>query len=195
MPAMIVGYTRVHAHDVSLLTQQRAALRAAGCETIYVDRGAGRRLPQLTRAVKRLGRGDVLVVQKLDRLGRGLGELVDSVRAIEARAAHLRSLDDALDTSAAVTVFQVMAIFAAADRSQRGERARHGVTAAKQRGKPLGRPLKLSSAQVRAADERIDAGDSAVEVARSFGVSPLTLRRALAQLQSPRLGSQQERSV
>jgi len=177
---MIVGYARTSANDESSIRLQDVALRAAGCESIYVDRGAGHRLPQLSRALSVLSRSDVLVVRKLDRLGRGLADVIGLLRAIAARGAHLRSLDDAIDTTTAAgtALFRLIGAIDEADRLQRGERALGGVRAAKQRGQRLGRPPKLTPSQVRAADKRILAGEGLADVAGSLNVSALTLRRA-----------------
>jgi DNA invertase Pin-like site-specific DNA recombinase len=180
IPRMILGYARVSAGDKTPTTQ-RDALLAAGCETVFTDLGIGRRLPELDRALKRLQPGDVLVVRKLDRLGRGLNDMIENVKRIEERGAHLRSIEDAIDTTAKVgrSVFQVIAAIAAVDRSHRGERARNSMKAAKQRGQHVGRPPKLKPEQVLKASERISNGEEPADVARDLGVSPLTLRRAL----------------
>jgi len=177
---MIVGYARTSVNDESSFQLQNVALRAAGCESIYVDHGVGHRLPQLSRALSVLSCSDVLVVHKLDRLGRGLTDVISLLRAIAARGVHLRSLDDAIDTTtvAGASLLRLISAFDEVDHLQRGERARGGVRAAKQRGQKLGRPPKLTPVQVRAADKRILAGEDLVDVAGSFSVSALTLRRA-----------------
>jgi DNA invertase Pin-like site-specific DNA recombinase len=193
-PMMLVGYARANADD-GYTAEQCAALLGAGCAPIYIDRGVGGRLPQLQRALGRLSRGDVLVVHKLDRLGRGIADVVGLVREIEAREAHLRSLCDAIDTTSTSgsEVFRVMAAIADAQRSQRGDAARGGMRAAKQRGRMLGRPPKLSPEQVRVAERRVNAGEAEVDVARAFGVSRLTLRRAFqARLLTARKSDRQQ---
>jgi DNA invertase Pin-like site-specific DNA recombinase len=177
-PLMLVGYVRTSTADDDAF--QGALLRNAGCQVIYTDRTMGPRLPQLRRAVSALGSGDVLVVRKLDRLGHGIGDVIGLLRQIEARQAHLRSLEDALDTTArsGALIFRLASAIADADRQHRGARARDGMKAAKERGQPLGRPPKLSAKQVRLADARVADGEALADVARSFGVSALTLRRA-----------------
>ena len=176
---MILGYARVSPDQN--LSLQADALRAAGCETVFADHGVGRRLPELERVLKRLRAGDVLVVTKLDRLGGGFNELIDLVKQIEERGAHLRSLADSIDTTTGDGrfVFQTMRMLAEFARGQRSERARSSMKAAKMRGQHLGRPPKLTPEQVRVAVERVNtAGEEPDDVARSFGVSPLTLSRA-----------------
>lgn len=177
---MMIGYLRLSTADQTG-SARSAALRSAGCRALLIDRGPGRRLPELERAVQRLHRGDVLVVDRLDQLGFELADVIARVKQIDARGAHLRAIESGIDTTSTGgrAVFQVVAAIAEVDRSQRSERAVRGMRAAQQRGKHVGRPPKLNSEQIHIASSRIAEGEELVDVARSFQVSALTLRRAL----------------
>lgn len=95
-----IGWARVSTHDQDPALQ-RDALAAAGCERVFEDRASGARAdrPGLTQALTYLRRGDVLVAWKLDRLGRSLSHLIDTVGDIEARGVGLRSLTEGIDTT------------------------------------------------------------------------------------------------
>jgi DNA invertase Pin-like site-specific DNA recombinase len=177
---VIAGYVRVSS-GIPDSAQQQAALRAAGCTSIYVDDSQGRDFPARAKALKRLRASDVIVVQRLDRLGASFGDVIRVVQQIEARGAHLRSLLDLIDTTkrGGADVFRALTALAVVARSERVERARHGMQAAKQRGQAVGRPRKLSVEQVQAAGVRFLAGEEIVDIAASLGVSALTIRRAL----------------
>jgi DNA invertase Pin-like site-specific DNA recombinase len=176
---MLIGYARIAVGDEDL-SQQMDALRSAGCAQVYADGHGQVRQPELGLAVSRLGPGDVLVVPKLDRLGHGLGDVLQAMKLVELRGAHLRSLADGLDTTTATggLLFRIAAALADVGRTQRGERARRGMSAAKERGRHVGRPPKLSLEQVRQAEQRVAAGEAVASVAAEFHVSALTLRRA-----------------
>ena len=97
---MLIGYTRVSTQDQNLDLQQEA-LKQAGCERIFEDRMSGGRAerPGLRMALELLREGDMLVVWKLDRLGRSVKNLVDLVGDLAARGVQFRSLTDSIDTS------------------------------------------------------------------------------------------------
>lgn len=97
---MLIGYVRVSTNDQNT-DLQRNALVCAECEQIFEDKLSGTRtdMPGLKRALKRLQKGDTLVVWKLDRLGRSMRHLVILVEELRERGVNFRSLTDAIDTS------------------------------------------------------------------------------------------------
>ncbi|HHT3797763.1 TPA: recombinase family protein, partial [Klebsiella pneumoniae] len=97
---MLIGYARVSTGDQNLDLQKNALVRAE-CEHIFEDTASGKnaRRPGLKRALRRLRAGDVLVVWKLDRLGRSVRDLITLVSELQARGVNFRSLTDSIDTS------------------------------------------------------------------------------------------------
>ena len=181
---MKIGYARVST-DEQNLDLQRSALEAAGCERVFEDRGisgAESARPGLAAALGALGAGDVLVVWKLDRLGRSLGQLIVMIDGIGKAGAGFQSLSESIDTTTAGgrLIFHVMGALAEFERSLIGERTKAGMHAAKRRGKKLGRPRKLTAHQLDHARAMIASGqETRSGVAALFKVDVATLRRAL----------------
>jgi hypothetical protein len=96
---MLIGYARVSTGDQNLDLQKNALIRAE-CELVFEDMASGKnaRRPGLKRALRRLRPGDVLVVWKLDRLGRSVRDLITLVSELQARGVNFRSLTDSIDT-------------------------------------------------------------------------------------------------
>lgn len=177
---MLVGYARVSTDDQSL-DLQRDALAAAGCEVVFDDvmSGASRERPGLRDALSFLRRGDVLVVWRLDRLGRSLQHLVEVINDLAARGIEFRSLSDNIDTSSASgkLVFHIFAALAEFERELIRERTRAGLAAARARGRVGGRPRILAAERLEMARAALASGQSARQVARALGVSERTIRR------------------
>jgi len=190
--AMLVGYAFPSAGAESA-ARQRALLSAEGCRLVVTE-GRDSRRPRLRRLVDELDADDVLVVSRLEDLGSGTSDIVLVMERVRGQSAHLRSLDQAIDTTGThgPLLFRLLAAFAQTERRQRGERARGALHIARARGQQLGRPPKLSPVQVASAESRVAAGESVASVARSFEVSALTLRRAL-QAERRRVWLQSER--
>jgi DNA invertase Pin-like site-specific DNA recombinase len=166
------------------LALQRDALKEDGCERVLADQGISGRIadrPGLERALKALKEGDTLVVWKLDRLGRSLAHLVQTVADLGNRGIGFRSLSDPIDTTNAGgrLVLHMMGALAEFERSLIAERTKAGLQAAKRRGVKLGRKPKLTEAQVAHARQLMDGGENGRTVARSFGVARSTLYEAL----------------
>ena len=180
----LIGYARVSTGEQHL-DLQLDALAAAGCERIYRDNGVSgvaTKRPGLSKALRALHAGDVLVVWKLDRLGRSLAELIAVMGQLERRDIGFRSLSESIDTTTAGgrLVFHLMGALAEFERGLISERTKAGMASAKARGAKIGRPPKLTKAQIAKARRRIASGKaSAAELAREYGVSALTLARAL----------------
>jgi DNA invertase Pin-like site-specific DNA recombinase len=182
---VLIGYARVSTQEQSPRLQLDA-LQAAGCGRVFVEKasGAQRDRPELKAALgyMRDGAGDVLVVWKLDRLGRSLGFLVTLIEKLRRDGAGFRSLTDHIDTTTAggTLVFHIMAALAQFERSLIAERTRDGMKAARRRGKAIGRPARLTPWQVDQARALLGAGTHTVpDVAELMGVGLSTVYRAL----------------
>jgi DNA invertase Pin-like site-specific DNA recombinase len=180
-----IGYARVSTSDQNLDLQAKA-LEAAGCAAIFRDDGVSGSLgsrPGLTEALAALRGGGVLVVWKLDRLGRSLGHLIRLLEDLGDSGIGFVSLTEAIDTttSGGRLMFHLLAALAEFERSLIAERTRAGMAAARQRGAAIGRPRKLSANQL--TDLRGVAHEGRVNLsalACRYGVSESTIRRALA---------------
>lgn len=181
---MKIGYARVSKEDQSL-DLQRDALAQAGCEAVFEDfgaTGAATKRPGLDAALARVEAGDVLVVWKLDRLGRSLPHLIEIIQQLGARGAGFTSLSENIDTTTAggKLVFHLMGALAEFERSLIVERVNAGIAAAKRRGKHVGRPPKLTPEQISHAREAIEGGlQTRAGMAAVLGVDHSTLWRAL----------------
>src|SRR5215211_3376429 len=148
---MLIGYARVSTTDQTLALQQDA-LKAASCEKIFTDTASGSRTdrPGLTEAMQFARAGDTLVVWRLDRLGRSLAHLIQSIKDLQERGVQFKSLEEQLDTgtSGGKLVFHVFGALAEFERDLIRERTMAGLSAARARGRRGGRP-GLSPEKVR----------------------------------------------
>ena len=182
---MKIGYARVSTEEQNL-DLQRQALEAEGCDAIYEDTASGvlNGRKGLAAAIAQCAAGDMLVVWKLDRLGRSLIDLVGLVEDLKAREIGLKVLTGQgaqVDTTRPEgrMIFGILATLAEFERELICERTKAGMAAAKRRGVKIGRPAKLSAFQVEQAREMIDAGKNRADVAATLGVNVATLRRTL----------------
>lgn len=183
---MIVGYARVSTTDQDT-AMQTDALRRAGCERIYEESKSGKSKdrPELNRCLDVLRDGDVLVVWRLDRLGRSLKDLIEVVSELESKGIGFQSLNESIDTTSpsGKLIFHVFAALSEFERSLIQERTKAGLAAARARGRRGGRPKKLTRDQIRKAKAMLsDPMMTKSEVAKHFGVSRVTLNAALEQL-------------
>jgi len=170
----IIGYARVSTQDQHL-TGQLMALQAAGAETIYREKISGARAdrPQLAKLMAGLKAGDVVVVTKLDRLGRSTRELLDLIERISKACASFRSLGDPLwDTSSSQgrLLSTLLAAIAEFERDLIRERTGEGRKRALANGVKFGRPAKLSEFQRKEALKRRAAGETLAAIAKSYAV-------------------------
>ncbi|QQP93956.1 recombinase family protein (plasmid) [Skermanella sp. TT6] len=139
----LIGYARVST-DEQTTAAQMDALRAAGCTEVFEEKasGASRARPELARALARIGRGDTLVIWKLDRLGRSLSHLLEVIEDLRDRGSHFRCLTSPIDTASphGTLVLQMLGAVAEYERSLIRERTRAGLKAAKARGRVGGNP-------------------------------------------------------
>ena len=177
---MLIGYARISTADQTHALQ-RDALTAAGCEKIFTDTASGSRTdrPGLAQALNFARAGDTLVVWRLDRLGRSLAHLIETVRAMQHRGVHFKSLQEQLDTatSGGKLVFHVFGALAEFERDLIRERTQAGLAAARARGRRGGRP-GLSTEKVRQLRTlAADKTNSVMGICRTLGISRATFYR------------------
>jgi DNA invertase Pin-like site-specific DNA recombinase len=173
---MIVGYARVST-DGQTLDAQQSALTQAGATQVFSEKvsGAVTDRKQLARAIATLGQGDVLLVTRLDRLARSTRDLLNVLDAVAKAQAGFRSLADTwADTTTAHGILGGLAEF---ERSLILARTSEGRTRAKARGVKFGRKNALTAHQQSEARARRAAGETLVDIARTFNVSHSTISR------------------
>jgi len=180
----IVGYARVSTEGQNL-SGQLAALKAAGAHTIYREKVSGVRAnrPQLAKLMAGMGTGDVVVVTKLDRLGRSTRELLDLIDRISKVGASFRSLGDPLwDTGSSQgrLLSTMLAAIAEFERELIRERTGDGRKRAMAAGVKFGRKRKLSDYQRAEAVRRRAAGETLASIARSYAVDISMISRLQA---------------
>jgi DNA invertase Pin-like site-specific DNA recombinase len=162
---------------------QVQALEAAGAERIWTEHMSGGRddRPELAALLNYARAGDVLMVWRLDRLGRSLPHLLTVVADLDSRGVQLRSLTEAIDTTTAGgrLVFHVFGAVAQFERALAAERSAAGVAAARAAGRIPGRP-KLPATTLEAVRKLDQTGTSRANIARSLGISRSSVYRALA---------------
>src|SRR5262249_17549052 len=142
---MLIGYARVSTHEQNL-DLQRDALRKAGvnAKNLYTDKSTGTKAerPGLAEALSHLQEGDTLVVWRLDRLGRSLKHLIETVTALHAQGVAFQSITENIDTSNATRklVFHIFGALAEFERNLITERTMAGVAAARQKRRKAARP-------------------------------------------------------
>ncbi|WP_186760124.1 recombinase family protein [Arthrobacter alpinus] len=185
---MLIGYMRVSKADGSQSTDlQRDALLSAGVEALnlYEDHASGEKddRPELAACLKGMREGDTLLVWKLDRLGRDLRHLVNTVHDLTDRGIGLKVLTGegaAIDTTTASgkLVFGIFAALAEFERALISERTVAGLASARARGRKGGRPYKMTSAKVRLAMAAMGQKETKVgDLCEELGVSRQTLYR------------------
>lgn len=179
----MVGYARVSTRDQNL-DIQREALLAAGCSMIFDDKASGASIDRsgLAQALAAVGPGDVLVVWKLDRLGRSMQKVVNTVLDLDRRGVGFKSLTEAIDlqNSTGKLLLSVFGWLGEVERDLSIERTKTALDAARRRGVKLGRKRKLSATDIEHARRSIALGEETVAgMARILKVGRNTLGRAL----------------
>jgi DNA invertase Pin-like site-specific DNA recombinase len=179
---MLIGYARVSSQDQDL-SAQIVELSAAGCAKIYSEKVSGAQSynrKELQKVLNKLQEGDVLVISRLDRLARSTRDLINILDSVSKKGAAFRSLHDHwIDTSTPhgrliTTVLSGLAEF---ERELIRARTSDGRKRALEKGVRFGRPSKLNSHQRREALERIAAGESQTDIAKTYAVDPSTICR------------------
>jgi len=178
-----LGYARVSTREQELGLQLDALTRdGVAADDIYTDQASGSLAtrPGLDAVTARLADGDVLVVWKLDRLGRSLQHLVTAVKELGDRGVGFRSLTESIDTTngAGRFMFHVFAALAEFERDIIIERTNAGLATARAQGRRGGRPPALTEQATTEAHRMIDAGTSVAETARILRVSRASIYRA-----------------
>jgi DNA invertase Pin-like site-specific DNA recombinase len=144
---MKIGYARVSTKDQSL-NLQKDALEKAGCKKIYSEQVSGAKIERkkLDEMIKQVRKGDIIVVWKLDRLGRSLRDLVNLISKFQEMEVGFKSLQDSIDTTtpAGKLTFHLFAALAEFERDIISERTKAGLKSARARGRLGGRPKGLS---------------------------------------------------
>jgi DNA invertase Pin-like site-specific DNA recombinase len=182
---MLIGYARVSTDDQNL-DLQRDALEKAGCEKLYTDQQSGASTERLglTAVLELARRDDILVVWRLDRLGRSLKHLIQLVEQLDHQGIGLRSLQENIDTttSGGRLVFHLFGALAEFERNLIRERTQAGLSAARARGRQGGRPKRLGPKKrelvLRLHQER---QHSIAEICQLMGISKSTLYNYLAE--------------
>ena len=179
---MLIGYARVSTPEQDL-TPQLDALNAAGCERTFTDKASGAKANRagLAEALSHARAGDVLVVWKLDRLGRTMKGLVDLAADLSERRIGFRSLTDGIDTAgtAGKLVFHIMAAMAEMERDLNRERTTAALIVARREGRVGGRKTVMTPKRLEAAKKLLASGMPMREIAPAIGVSVPTLYRHL----------------
>lgn len=189
---MLIGYARISTDDQNL-DLQRDALTRAGCERIFEDRISGAKAERtgLAALLGVVRRGDIVVIWRLDRLGRSLKDLIQLVERLETAGVGLKSLQENIDTSSSggKLVFHLFGALAEFERTLIRERTTAGLSTARARGRRGGRPKLLDPARrdlaLRLYHER---KHSIEEICRMMHISRSTLYNYIDQAEKSVLG-------
>lgn len=177
----ILGYARVSTPDQDL-TGQATRLTEAGAIRIFEDIVSGKQFnrPGLTALLDHARAGDSLAITRLDRLGRSLKELLETVDNLKTRGVGLISLEESIDTTSAAAelVFHVFGAIAHFERRLISERTKDGLQAARMRGSKPGRP-SLKPDTITALQNLVDAGMTAGQAAKQLGIGRSTAYRLI----------------
>jgi DNA invertase Pin-like site-specific DNA recombinase len=178
---MLIGYARVSTSDQTL-DLQKDALEKAGCSRIFTDTASGTKAERvgLDEAMSHLREGDTLVVWRLDRLGRSLRHLIETITGLNDRKIGFRSITEAIDTttSGGKLIFHIFGALAEFERDIIRERTQAGLNAARARGRKGGRPKALTpKKQEQALTLYNDRKSTIDEICRTLNISRATLYR------------------
>src|SRR6195256_641503 len=177
----VIGYARVSTTDQDLSIQE-AALQAAGCDVIRAEKQSGTSTQgraELRTVLDFIGRGDVLLVTRVDRLARSIGDLQDIVRTLKAQGASLRATEQPIDTRTAAgkCFLDMLGVFAEFETNLRRERQLEGIAKAKAAGVYKGRrPASIDAAQVRQLKGQ---GFGPSEIAKALKIGRASVYRLL----------------
>jgi DNA invertase Pin-like site-specific DNA recombinase len=178
---MLIGYARVSTSDQTL-DLQKDALQKAGCGRIFTDTASGAKAERvgLEEALIYVRTGDILVVWKLDRLGRSLPHLIETITGLNNRGIGFKSITESIDTttSGRKLIFHIFSALAEFERDIIRERTQAGLTAARARGRKGGRPKALTPRKAQMAEALYkDKNNTIDEICKTLNVSRATLYR------------------
>lgn len=189
---MKIGYARVSTLDQNLDLQMQA-LKKAGCQKIFYEKvsGAVRQRPEFQQMLDQLREDDTVIVWRLDRLARSTRHLLETMETIRVAGARFQSLSEPWADTTTHAGKMIMTVFAGIAEFERDlilERTQAGRIAAKTNGVRFGRPPKLNPEQSRLAQQLIEEGKAAREIADTFNVHVATIYRlsAMADAASPK---------
>jgi DNA invertase Pin-like site-specific DNA recombinase len=176
----VIGYARVSTTDQDLSIQE-TALQAAGCDVIRAEKQSGTSTQgraELRTVLDFIGKGDVLLVTRVDRLARSIGDLQDIVRTLKAKGASLRATEQPIDTSTAAgkCFLDMLGVFAEFETNLRRERQLEGIAKAKAAGIYKGRPASIDAARVR---ELKAGGMGPTQIAKALKIGRASVYRVL----------------
>jgi DNA invertase Pin-like site-specific DNA recombinase len=183
---MKYGYARVstNSQDTKL---QIDALVEAGCKKIYEDKMSGSKTdrPELNQCLKAMDENDILVVWKLDRLGRSLQHLITVVHELEQQNKGFQSLTESIDTTnpTGKLIFHIFASLAEFERSLISQRVIAGLEASKKMGTKFGRPNALTDKDKEMAIVMFNGGATKGAIANHFGVARQTIYSLLKEVE------------
>jgi DNA invertase Pin-like site-specific DNA recombinase len=178
---MFIGYARVSTADQTL-DLQKDALTKAGCSKIFTDTVSGAKAERvgLDEALGYIRPGDTLVVWRLDRLGRSLRHLIETITGLANREIGFKSITESIDTttSGGKLVFHIFGALAEFERDIIRERTQAGLRAARARGRKGGRPKALTPKKAQQASTLYnDKTNTIDEICRTLNISRATLYR------------------
>jgi len=181
---MIYGYARVSTTDQNI-EMQRDALLSAGAIEIFEDEGVSGTVanrPGLDALINEIRAGDVVLVWKLDRLGRSARNLLELAELLKSKGVSIRSLQDGIDTSGPLGGFLLTILGAVGEleRETIRERVRAGMSAGRRRGEHQGRKPKLSRLARQDVVDSVAQGVQVKDLARRYNVNPATIYRVLS---------------
>jgi DNA invertase Pin-like site-specific DNA recombinase len=178
---MLVGYARVSTFQQNL-NLQTDALKKIGCKKIFSDVkcGADFNRKGLSDALRYMSEGDTLVVWRLDRLGRSLKDLIETVNMIHNKKMFFRSLMESIETNSSTgkLIFHIFCALSEFEKSILRERTMAGLASARARGRLGGRPSVMDTGKLKAAKSLLADGQTSInEISKTLNVSKATLYR------------------
>lgn len=171
-----IGYARVSTKDQNL-EMQIEAMKHAGCDKIYMEKKSGRKIknrPVLRRLLKQSTAGDIIIVWRIDRLGRSARELLEVLDIVRRKCVIIISLREGINTSTMIgeLFFMLAGIFAEMEINGRSERTKEGIEIARQNGKRIGRPpgISISEKKLKTIMDLRNNGSTVKEISMQAGV-------------------------
>lgn len=180
---MLIGYARVSTPEQKLSLQEDALL-SAGCQKIYTEIASGSKSEriELTKALSDCREGDTLVVWKLDRLGRSIRHLIDTVNLLQSKNIGFKSLQENIDTttSGGKLIFHIFSALAEFERDIIRDRTKAGLSSARSRNRFGGRPKALNEKQIDLVKKlHADEGNTITDICKLLSIKRSTLYKYL----------------